>query len=480
MTSANEPAGTWVRVSSGGQDEENQVPEVEGHCAARGYLITRRYVLNDKRASVGEQQAKLDEMLQDMRDGIIKVLVFWHSDRLERRGSEYLQRDIRLIRDAGGRPESVKEPWLGNDDISGEVMTAIAGTFSHQFIVHLKDQVRLAHDRIRANGGVGPGGTPWGYKVIGPKYQKELVPTDLCREYAPQIFQRAIDGESYREIATWLDSQGVPPKRSEQWHEGSVRKLIRNRIYAGRWQNEAKTITTVRSTAVVKADVWERANAATNRQPNRRPVSKNNRSLLANLLCNRCEDSPMNLIQIKDRYGKYYTYYRCTGRGARRKGCGNMIPLEPLERVVRLWVLVMSNKPHQVRDWIEGTNWDSEIADVKQDQREALEAEDMPRVLELQAQLDDYRGRKVIPGHWDYKDTDLTIGQYFASLDHDGQREYLRSRHDIRAEKLPEGQPGGWAAGRGAFRLVIDGEECDGERFAAADRAFAARIGRLV
>jgi hypothetical protein len=178
----------------------------------------------------------------------------------------------------------------------------------------------------------------------------------------------------------------------------------------------------------------------------------------------------MNRIRIKDRYGKYYTYYRCTGRGARRKGCGNMILLEPLERFVRVWTLIVSDKPHQVRTWVEGTNWDAEIADTKQDMREAVEAEDFDRMPELRARLEDYRNREVIRGRWEYEDTGLTVGQYFASLDDDGKREYLQ-RHDIRAEKTGKAPQD--------FRVVIDGYECDRERFDTADLAYAAKTGRM-
>ena len=102
MSSKSEPAGIFVRVSTGGQDEEQQVPEVEHHCAEHGYAIARRYELNDKSASKGEQQAKLDEMLADMRDGIISVCVVWRSNRLERRGPEALFKLLRQVKDAGG------------------------------------------------------------------------------------------------------------------------------------------------------------------------------------------------------------------------------------------------------------------------------------------------------------------------------------------------------------------------------------------
>jgi DNA invertase Pin-like site-specific DNA recombinase len=64
-------------------------------------------------------------MLTDMREGTIKVLVCWHSDRLERRGPEHVFRLLAQVRDAGGRIESVKEPLFGAQDMSGEAMTAL-------------------------------------------------------------------------------------------------------------------------------------------------------------------------------------------------------------------------------------------------------------------------------------------------------------------------------------------------------------------
>src|SRR5258707_13193233 len=109
-------AGVWVRVSTGDQDETNQVPDIERHCAAHDYSIERRHELNDKSASKVEQQTKLDEMLHDMRDGAIKVLVCWHSDRLERRGPEYVFRVLAQVPDAGGNIDSGRGtlfPWKG-------------------------------------------------------------------------------------------------------------------------------------------------------------------------------------------------------------------------------------------------------------------------------------------------------------------------------------------------------------------------------
>ena len=53
---AGDRAGTLIRVSSGGQDEANQEPDVERYCAGRGYRAVKSYVLHDKSAFKGEQQ----------------------------------------------------------------------------------------------------------------------------------------------------------------------------------------------------------------------------------------------------------------------------------------------------------------------------------------------------------------------------------------------------------------------------------------
>lgn len=449
--------GAWVRVSSGGRDEENQVPDVERHCTDRGYTIAKWYTLNDKSASKGEQQTMLDEMLADMRLGVIKILVCWHSDRVERRGPEWVFRLLRQIREADGHIESVREPLFGTADLSGETLTAFGAVVSHQYSVHLAEQVGIAHARIRANGGLTPGGIPWGYEVTGPKYGKTLIPTDLCRKYVPQVFQRCIDGDSCLIIAEWLDSEGVPTTRGGLWNERSVWQMIKNMTYAGRRQDEGpkrpdgkptrkNRRTVMKCEAVVSMDVWRRANDALRKRPARSPGARSltpeGKPLLANLKCARCDDSPMYRI-------KYY--YRCFGRGTRRKGCGNMIRLERLDEMVRVRMLAWHDQQHTIRTWVEGEDWEADIESIAQDIHELdpRSPDYRARHAELMAQLEDYESRPVIEGYWDEIDTGMTKGQYFYDLSPEGRREYLKSL-DIRAEKLEC---------CGGIRVVIDGRE---------------------
>jgi DNA invertase Pin-like site-specific DNA recombinase len=445
MTSRNEPAGVWVRVSTADQIEASQVPDIERHCQDRGYSIERRYELNDRSASKGEQQAKLDEMLEDMREGHIKVLVCWHSDRLERRGPEALFKLLRQIKDAHGRIESTKEPLLGTEDLSGEAMTAINAVIAHQESVQKSERQRISVAALKASGSV-YNNVPWGFTVEGPKYGKRIVPTELSRRIIPQIFDRCIAGDSLRSIAAWLDSEGIPtPRGRASWNESTVRWTIKQRAYAGRLQNRQGQ-TLARCEAVISPTTFDRANAALKTRPHRGQATQEP-PLLGMLRCARCEDSPMYRICAGNPGRKRY-YYRCAGRGAQRKGCGNMIPLDLLDQIVHVWITLMTDEPHITREWVEGDSPDDEISEVKQDIREAAEAERFEELPELQARLAELRSRETVPGHYEKHDTGLTVGAYFHSLDYDGQREYLKTR-DIRAEKVD----------KQAVRLVIDGQD---------------------
>lgn len=448
MTRANEPAGVWVRVSTGGQDEVQQVPEVERHCAAHGYTIAKRYELNDKSASKGEQQTKLDEMLADMREGAIKVIVCWRSNRLERRGPEALFKLLRQVKDAHGRIESTTEPMLGTEDLSGEALTALGAVMDKQFSAKLSEDTLRAITSIKASGHVYNGNPPWGFDIVGDKYAKTIEPTDLCREYIPQIFARCIAGQSLRQIAAWLDSEHVPTAKGRKWNEGSVRWIIRQRAYAGKWVVSGQAITECE--AAISPSTFDRANLALKSHGKRGPAL-DTRPMLANLRCARCEDSPMYRIKAGK---KKVLHYRCTGRGPQRKGCGNMVPIAELDQLVRAWVYLGQTVPYRTREWVEGTNYDDAISDVKQDIRELTEAERFGELPPLYAKLAELRllNESAEPGHYEYVDTDKTIAEHFAELDELGKREYLAS-FDIRVEK------GIALNGAKGARLVIDGQD---------------------
>jgi hypothetical protein len=111
-------AGRWLRVSTTGQDEENQAPDIDAYCGQQGYEVTRTYKLHGKSATKGEQEAALAEAIEDIKAGVIDVIVAWDIDRFDRRGIGVAFASRLRVEDAGGRVEFVRAP-SANDRSSG-------------------------------------------------------------------------------------------------------------------------------------------------------------------------------------------------------------------------------------------------------------------------------------------------------------------------------------------------------------------------
>jgi len=145
--SGNDIAGRWLRVSGSDQDEINQEPQIDRWIADHGYEVGPTYRLHGKSASKGAQQAKLDEMLEDMRSGVITVLVVWYSARIERRGAYDHFNLAHMVRDAGGRIEYVMEPWLNEVNAMSDAFLAMQAAANKQYTDPWRGAVGIRHRR---------------------------------------------------------------------------------------------------------------------------------------------------------------------------------------------------------------------------------------------------------------------------------------------------------------------------------------------
>ena len=171
------------------------------------------------------------------------------------------------------------------------------------------------------------GRTPWGYRVGGVKYAKTLVPTAQGRRLIPQIYARVIEGQSLVTVCRWLEE-----KTGQTWWARTLGVMIRNPVYMGR-QVDAAGKTILRCEALVDAATFRRAGKALDERPKRGHVDPANRAMLSGVIsCPACGDSPMYRIRAGN--GNRHLYYRCTGRGTQRKGCGNMVQAQAVDDAV--------------------------------------------------------------------------------------------------------------------------------------------------
>jgi DNA invertase Pin-like site-specific DNA recombinase len=184
----------------------------------------------------------------------------------------------------------------------------------------IRERSMRAQGELRDRGRL-VGRPPFGYQVIGDKYDKTLVPTDEGRRLVPVIFAKVIAGESEGAIARWLAAETGRP-----WWARTIGTMIRNPVYIGHRQDgSGRTIH--RCEPLVDAATRRRAIQALSTRPKRGHVDPANRAMLAGVLaCPFCDDSPMYRLNTG--------YYRCTGRGASRRGCGNMVRTAAVDAAV--------------------------------------------------------------------------------------------------------------------------------------------------
>lgn len=442
-------AGKWLRVSSGGQDEANQEPDVDRHCDARGYHVAKTYTLHDKSASKGEQQEALDEVLDDLRRGEIQVLVCWHSDRLDRRGVREALDFIVKVKNAGGHIESTKEGQLDEDSID----TIIHSWMNWKKSEHLKEQVKAGHDRVRANGAL-HGRPPWGMTKTGPKYHKQLVPTDLGREWIPKIFGWVIERISFRDIIARLQEAGIVGDHGV-WHPSTIGEMIRNPAYMGfRCAQDPKTKKygkiLHRCEELVSPPIWRKAQEALDAAPTRRGYSNpETRPMLSGVLkCGnpQCDatgapDSPMNRSTARDylpdgSVKNTRLYYRCSGIGAQRKSCSTMVRLEDVDAAVDLIIHDSFDIPRMERRVIPGTDHAADLESLKFELRQ-LPARELPWDEEdtersrLRAEYDRIAAEPIVPDKVVMVDSGQTYAELWDSMKPQDRGAWLKRQEFI-------------------------------------------------
>jgi site-specific DNA recombinase len=290
------------------------------------------------------------------------------------------------------------------------------------------------------------GRIPWGYVTEGPKYDRRLAATDLGREYIPQIYDRVIAGHSLADICAWLDSLHLWQKRDPQtgdltdvpWWPTRLADLIRSPVYRGHyWMTRAERDPVTGK--VVWSEKWEHscealidarrfrlANEALLGREKRGPRGEPQaRAMLKGAIkCPDCEGSPMNKLTCRasSKHGSgTYTYYRCTGTGSRRKGCGNMVRMEVVDAAVNEIMATTFRIRVKRLILVKGTDYQDQLEEISYRIR-ALDPDVMSdeqfdeQVRRLRAERDRLKALPAEPDRWDEQLTGELYSDLYQAL----------------------------------------------------------------
>jgi putative DNA-invertase from lambdoid prophage Rac len=159
-------AAVWLRVSTGHQETDNQVPDVKRFAAHHGYDVAETYTVSESAwnggKDGGEYRRTLKQALDDAHAGKFSVLIVWALDRITREGAEGALRIIRQFRERGCTVVSVKESWLNGSPEIQDVLVAFAGWMAQQESARRSGRIKAGLARRKAEGlavGRQPGAT---------------------------------------------------------------------------------------------------------------------------------------------------------------------------------------------------------------------------------------------------------------------------------------------------------------------------------
>ncbi|HUD37518.1 MAG TPA: recombinase family protein [Streptosporangiaceae bacterium] len=278
---------------------------------------------------------------------------------------------------------------------------------------NIRERIVRSHDALVASGSY-VGRPPFGYQLVGPKYDKHLEVVEDSRVLIAAVFEQAIAGRSLRQIAAWLrETAGL------DWHEVRVQRLINNWIYAGRV--ERKGIHYADCEPIVDAGTLvaaQRAMRSRTRKPSGGAPSDDPALLV--LTCGGCSGR-----MYRGGKAPWYSYY-CRGNPADAKdGCGFRVPLAMIDAKV-MRKLTSSTEAEMAEKVIPAEDYADQIERLRRDRRAALERDDLEAVGQLTAEMKRLAELPAEPERTEPKPTGRTVGQVFAAMDREDVRTALK------------------------------------------------------
>lgn len=431
-------AATWLRVSTKQQDEASQVPDITAWCEAHGYDVARQYIVHGKSAFHGKHQKTLDQMFADMRAGEFEVLVVWKQDRIERRGMTAALALISRAAEAGGHIEFAKEPHLNDlNSMGGRISYAVMAEVANAESQTKSDRILAKQSTLRAAGSF-VGKVSYGYEIITVtdregRVFKTLAPRDVEAQVVARIFRDVANGIPVSRVARILGEEGVRTRRGLPLSEKVMHDIITNPVYRGLVQYRGHTYMSV--IPLVTSASWKDANGAVKGRAqsiaNGRHASRGRpegtQAALLRPVCGRC-GAPMYFTGSARDREMGWTTYRCAGLGpngtaALRKGCGNTIKANILEREVTEEFL-SNDDAEVVETFTPGTDYTEDkartelaIRDLDQDADDYDE-----KHAALRAELKRLKGLKPEGPQIDTEATGRTEGEAFAEMNTEERR----------------------------------------------------------
>jgi len=264
-------AAIYARVSSGrqlnGYSLEEQIRLAKERCNSMGWKI--RYIFCEEAQSAGTtDRPKFQIMLQKAEQGAFDVLVFWKLDRF-----------CRSLLDVVNMEKKLREYGVSLHSVTEQIDTTTSfGRFNFRNIASaaewerdmIKERSRLGMKALAMQHKWPNRLPPLGYRKIKNGHLKINAIEAKLVQY---IFQRYKQLKSMPQIAYELNQRGIKTKRGEKWSAASIKNIIDNEIYIGRYTVSDVT-TTLKEYQIITTRLFHLTQKIKNRKQHNQEMPK--------------------------------------------------------------------------------------------------------------------------------------------------------------------------------------------------------------
>ena len=223
----------------------NQRMIVQNYCKQHNITIVREFV-DDGWSGGNFNRPEFQEMIRQLEEGKANIVITKDLSRLGRDMREASYYSEHFFPEHGIHYIAIA------DNFDSEIENIMAPFQFAMNEVYLRDGSRKVKDVLRSKRADGQycACPPYGYKK-NPSDKARLVPDENTAPVVQRIFERAAAGDSSRQIAMDLNSDGVIPplkyrvlyrdefsekgaaRASDTWNYTTVKRILKNPVYLG-------------------------------------------------------------------------------------------------------------------------------------------------------------------------------------------------------------------------------------------------------
>lgn len=229
--------GVYLRLSakdSADKDSiQNQKAIIQQYLEINSDIKVFKYYIDDGVSSYKDFRPAFEEMMQDIKCGLINTVVVKDISRFGRNYIEtgtYLETIFPRI---GIRFISVSEDIDSQDENSKVFEIAIKSLLNHYYSLDISKKVKSVVKQKQILGEYVAARPPYGYEKLVVEGQTIYVTDPEKAEVVKKVFELVLDGDSYYKIAGELNLAGIKSPGGNDWTVKAVSRIINNRFYTG-------------------------------------------------------------------------------------------------------------------------------------------------------------------------------------------------------------------------------------------------------